>query len=137
MCRKADRLTHTHTHTHTYTHTHPPPLNLSMAGHWARSWYTNFFCQLADLLTRLLNDEMLLRLVLHMLTVVGISEPASLAGFLAFSGGDQTTATAYGAAVLLPVIHLFLPVCQHFSSCPITSPQQSLAGTSFGMHEVS
>ena len=51
--------------------------------------------------------------------------------FLAFSVGDQTTATACGAAVLLPVIHQFLQIsgCQHFSSCPIASPQQSLAGT--------
>ena len=63
-------------------------------------------------------------------------EPVSVVGFLAFSGGDQTNATTYVAAVLLLVTHQFLPGCQHFSSCPIASPQQSLAGTSFGMHEV-
>ena len=79
--------THVHTHTHTYTHLHtliyahtlahahthtcthtPPPLNsLSMAERWARSWYTNVFCQSAGWLTRLLNDGSPLRPVLHML----------------------------------------------------------------------
>ena len=154
------------THTHTHTHRLLPPLNsLFMTGCWARSWYTNVFSQSAGWQTRLVNDGSPLRPVLYMFAplrkvrqvlvnkvypvlqgspkvfasfhVVGISEPASMAGFLAFFGGDQTTANAYGAAVLLQVIHQFLPRCQHFSSCPIASPQQSLAGTSFGRHEVS
>ena len=139
---------YTHVHTHVYTRKHrhtPPPLySLSMAGHWARSWYTNVFCQSAGRLTRLLNDGLPLRSILHMLAplrkvgqvLVNEVYPALQGSsqfplpsmwsasqnqplFLAFSGGDQTTATACGPAVLLPVIHKFLQRCQHFSSCPI------------------
>ena len=42
-------------------HTHTPLNFLSMAGCWARSWYTNIFCQSAGWLTRLLNDGSPLR----------------------------------------------------------------------------
>ena len=57
--------------------------------------------------------------------MVSISEPTSVTGFLAFYGGEQTTATASGPAVLLQVAHQFLSRCQHFSSSPIASPNNS------------